>query len=214
MTPCNICGDRHFIPGPLGRLSNGGVPPRCVGCGSLERHRVMRAAVDAISNRQRFSDYRLIRFSPDPTVDDSWFASAETSIFDGANSLDIQSITRPDAAYDVVICSHVLEHVKEDEQAIRELVRILSLRGFLVLAVPRADTGETTEDWGFADPARNMHYRGYGREFDARLASIVSPIHVFAVTQRDPVTGDARKFHLLTKSDFWRDRVQASGVAA
>ena len=174
----------------------------------------MRAAIDAITDRQRFSGYRLIRFSPDPTVDDSWFASAETSIFGGANSLDIQSIARPDAAYDVVMCLHVLEHVKEDEQAIRELVRILSSRGFLVLAVPRADMGETTEDWGFADPARNLHYRGYGRDFDARLALIVSPVHVFALTQRDPVTGDARKFHLLTKSDFWRDRVQASGMAA
>jgi 2-polyprenyl-3-methyl-5-hydroxy-6-metoxy-1,4-benzoquinol methylase len=172
----------------------------------------MRAMIDAVRDPARFSRYRLIRFSPDPIVDDAWFHSAEVSIFGGANSLDIQAIARPDGSYDVVICSHVLEHVKDDTKAIAELVRILSPEGFLVLAVPRTETGEATEDWGFADPVKNFHYRGYGRDFDARLKSVVPGVHVLAQERADPVTGDTKRFHVLTKSRFWRDRFLASGI--
>ena len=174
----------------------------------------MRAAIDAMGERQLFAGYRLIRFSPDPIVDDSWFASAEISIFLGENSLDIQSIARSDQSYDVVICSHVLEHVKDDVQAIHELVRILSPQGFLILAMPRPEAGEATEDWGFADPGKNLHYRGYGRDFDQRLKAIVSPVRMFAIERQDPVTADAKRFHLLTKSDFWSGRARAAGMAA
>lgn len=209
MSFCNICGGHTFSPGPRGRLSIEGKPPRCTVCGSLERHRAMRAVIDQIRDPGRFARYRLIRFSSDPIVDDAWFARAEVSIFESENPLDIQAIDRPDGAYDVVVCSHVLEHVKDDTKAIRELVRILSSEGFLVLAVPRTEVGEATQDWGFADPAKNLHYRGYGRDLDERLANIVPKAHRFPVQYPDPVTGDAKKFYLLTKSEDWRGKFAA-----
>jgi SAM-dependent methyltransferase len=209
MTSCNICGDSTFLAGPFGRMSFGGRPPRCATCSSLERHRAMRDALDRMNARERFSTYRLIRFSPDPTVEDAWFQSAETSIYEGNNSLDIQSIDRADGAYDVVMCSHVLEHVKDDKQALRELVRILSPQGFLVMAVPHTEDSAVTDDWGFANPTKNLHYRAYGRDFDTRIASIVAPAHAFSLEPKDPATGDLKRFQIITKSDFWRDRVKA-----
>jgi len=169
----------------------------------------MRAVIEHFREADRFARYRLIRFSPDPVVDDSWFRKTEVSIFEGENSLDIQAIDRPGGAYDVVICSHVLEHVADDAKAIRELARILSKEGFLVLAVPRTEVGETTEDWGFADPEKNLHYRGYGRDLDDRLRKIVPDAYLFPLEYPDPVTGDAKKFYLLTKSNFWRDKFAA-----
>ena len=51
---------------------------------------------------------------------------------------DLTTIPRPDAAYDVVICSHVLEHVSDDRAAMRELHRVLAPGGFAVLQVPIA----------------------------------------------------------------------------
>lgn len=169
----------------------------------------MRAAIDALGGRDRFAGYRLIRFSPDPIVDDAWFKSAEVSIFEGSNSLDIQRIDRPDGAYDVVVCSHVLEHVKDDAAAVRELVRILSPEGFLILAVPRSEKGKMTDDWGFPDPTRNLHYRGYGQDFTARLAQIVPDAQSFAIEHPDPVTGDRKMFYILTKSAFWSGQARA-----
>jgi SAM-dependent methyltransferase len=213
MSPCNICGGRFFGPGPFGRLAETGVASRCLACGSLERHRVARKIIDAIRIPAHFAGYRLMRFSPDPIVDESWFASSELSVYDGDNSLDLQAIDRPDSAYDVIICSHVLEHVGDDARALSELIRILSPQGFLVLIVPRVLTGNVTEDWGFPDPAKNFHYRGYGRDFDARLVNTLPDIHIIAVALPDPVTGDIKRIHVVTKSDFWRERLLA-GVSA
>jgi SAM-dependent methyltransferase len=213
MSPCNICGRRSFGPGPFGRLAETGVASRCLACGSLERHRVARKIIDAIRIPAHFAGYRLMRFSPDPIVDESWFASSELSVYDGDNSLDLQAIDRPDSAYDVIICSHVLEHVGDDARALSELIRILSPQGFLVLIVPRVLTGNVTEDWGFPDPAKNFHYRGYGRDFDARLVNTLPDIHIIAVALPDPVTGDIKRIHVVTKSDFWRERLLA-GVSA
>jgi SAM-dependent methyltransferase len=167
----------------------------------------MRGFIAGLCSRETLARQRLIRFSPDQVVDDRWFASAETSIYEGENSVDIQSIDRPDESYDVIICSHVLEHVKDDERAVKELIRVLSPRGFLVLAVPRVETGRLTSDWGYADPARNLHYRGYGYDFDDRLVRIAFGARVFAIDQADPVTGDRKRFHLVTKSEEWTRRL-------
>ncbi len=43
---CDICGGTDFVAGPRGRLS-GGRAPQCLECGSLERHRVLAAVLEA-----------------------------------------------------------------------------------------------------------------------------------------------------------------------
>jgi SAM-dependent methyltransferase len=206
---CNICGETRFVAGPFGRLSEQGLPPRCARCQSLERHRVARAAIDLFRIPERFASLGLIRFSSDPIVDDRWFGSVEISLYGGSNSIDVQQIGRADGRYDVVVCSHVIEHVADDKRAIAELVRILSPRGFLVLAYPRTEHGEPTQDWGHADPARNEHYRAYGCDFELQLAGISPEVAAIAIKGRDPVTGDGKRFSILSKSQFWTGRILA-----
>ena len=41
-----------------------------------------------------------------------------------------------DASVDLILCSEVLEHIEEDAQALRELTRVLSNQGWLLIAVP------------------------------------------------------------------------------
>jgi SAM-dependent methyltransferase len=207
MPICNICGHDRFVPGPFGRLSRAGLAPRCARCRSLERHRAARQALDRIREPDLLRELNLIRFSDDPILDDSWFRTSEVSTFEGANSLDIQAIDRTDEAYDVVLCCHVIEHVPDDRKAIRELTRILSRQGFLLLVYPRAEEGDITEDWGFADPEKNGHYRGYGRDFEGVLADSLPGIAAIAVEATDPVTGDGKKFAIISKSLVWTRRV-------
>lgn len=41
-----------------------------------------------------------------------------------------------DETYDMVLCNHVIEHIREDNEALRELARILRPGGLLILGVP------------------------------------------------------------------------------
>ncbi len=49
---------------------------------------------------------------------------------------DICQIDCPDESFDIVYCSHVLEHVQDDAAAIREMVRTLKPGGRIVLFCP------------------------------------------------------------------------------
>jgi SAM-dependent methyltransferase len=49
---------------------------------------------------------------------------------------DIQTYPIPEAAFDLIICWDVLEHVEHPDQAIRNLSRGLNDRGLLILAMP------------------------------------------------------------------------------
>ena len=51
-------------------------------------------------------------------------------------ALDLQAIDLPDASLDVVLISHVLEHVPDTDAALRELHRVLVPGGHLLLLVP------------------------------------------------------------------------------
>ena len=116
-------------------MAPNGMLPRCANCQSLERHRMFRIMFERLGVGG-FADMRAIQFSPDPTIDPSWFKSFELSVYGEGEGLDIQSIDRPDGAYDFVACSHVLEHVADDRQALHELLRITADDGLLSSSCP------------------------------------------------------------------------------
>jgi SAM-dependent methyltransferase len=80
-------------------------------------------------------------------------------------------------AFDVIIASHVLEHVVDDRAAMRELWRILRPGGTALVMVPLdASRPLTFEDPAITTPeARDAaywqadHVRLYGRDFEDRL---------------------------------------------
>jgi len=88
---------------------------------------------------------------------------------------DITHIPFPEASFDWVYCSHVLEHVPEDRRALSELLRVLKPGGQAVILVPLK--GESTdEDPTVTDPMRREerfgqfdHVRQYGLDFVDRL---------------------------------------------
>lgn len=51
----------------------------------------------------------------------------------------------PDESFDVIYCSHVLEHVPDDRKAMREFRRVLKRSGWAILLVP-INAGKTYED--------------------------------------------------------------------
>jgi 2-polyprenyl-3-methyl-5-hydroxy-6-metoxy-1,4-benzoquinol methylase len=156
-----------------------------------------------------FKDMRAIQFSPDPTLDPSWFRSLELSVYGEGESLDIQKIDRPDGAYDFVACSHVLEHVADDRAALNELLRIARAAGLVWLVVPDPFREEKTRDWGFPKVEKHGHYRVYGADLAERFARYISDQPVYAYVGEDPVTKERDGCFLLPKSAAWRRRIEA-----
>lgn len=164
MSACCICGSNNFVPGPLGRMAaKKSLPPRCDGCGSLERHRIVRQVYDAIPVGI-LENARALQFADDPAAPRKRFKSFEISNYGHENSLDMASIDRPDGSYDWVIANHVLEHVQDDSAAIREMRRIVTDEGVIQLTVPSPSSKLETWDLPGPVPTGFGHWRGYGSD--------------------------------------------------
>jgi hypothetical protein len=90
--------------------------------------------------------------------------------------MDITAIESPSDYFDVILCSHVLEHVPEDRKAMAELFRVLKPGGWAILQVPIGPAEETFEDPTVTDPVERArlfgqfdHVRLYGRDYKKRL---------------------------------------------
>ena len=108
-----------------------------------------------------------------------------------ATNQNLERLTFPDASFDVVVTSDVMEHVRLDDLAHREIRRVLRPGGFYVFTVPHFRDRETLVRVRIADPAdpskdvdelpreyhgdansedgRSLAYRGYGTDLDATL---------------------------------------------
>ena len=65
----------------------------------------------------------------------------------------------PDESFDVIYCSHVLEHVPDDCKAMRESPRVLKRGGWAILLVP-INAGKTYEDASITEPAERLRVFG------------------------------------------------------
>jgi ubiquinone/menaquinone biosynthesis C-methylase UbiE len=90
-------------------------------------------------------------------------------------NFDITRIPFPENSFDVIYCSHVLEHVPDDRKAMREFLRILRIGGWALLQVPITGT-RTFEDPSITDPyerrrlfGQEDHVRRYGPDYKNRL---------------------------------------------
>lgn len=95
-------------------------------------------------------------------------------------------------AFDVVICSHVLEHVREDRQAIVELFRMIRPGGFALVPVPVAWDQEMTDERADLTPFERAqrygeadHLRRYGRDYLDRLREAGFSTELFRL--KDPL---------------------------
>lgn len=93
---------------------------------------------------------------------------------------DICDLPFGDNAYDVILCNHVLEHITDDTQAMKELYRVLKPGGWGVFQVPQdLNRGKTFEDDTITDKDERArifgqydHVRIYGRDYFDKLRSV------------------------------------------
>jgi len=206
---CNICGGNSFGPGPGGRMSAETLlPPRCIHCQSLERHRAFRSAMNMLRSED-WRSKRVLQFSEDRAVDASWFDLHDVSVYGGENSLDLQAIDRDDESYDIVICNHVMEHVADDQAALKELYRVVRPNGFVFLSFPDPLRRQNTNDWGYPDGRQHGHYRVYGRDIYSRMIAVLPNATIYRSLAEDPVTKMKEMFFVFGKNPLEIDRLTA-----
>jgi SAM-dependent methyltransferase len=91
--------------------------------------------------------------------------------------LDVTELPFDDASFDVIICSHVFEHVPDDATAMSELLRVLAPTGWAILDAPVDDGRELTDEDPSVTSASERrkrfgqwdHVRRYGRDYADRL---------------------------------------------
>ncbi len=95
--------------------------------------------------------------------------------------------------FDAVLCIHVLEHISEDRNAIRELYRILKPGGWAGISVPIHLDRPTFEDPTITSPAdrerlfgETVHVRYYGYDLLDRLLEAGFKVEMFPGTEVDP----------------------------
>jgi len=92
--------------------------------------------------------------------------------------MDLRRLQFPEEHFDLIYCSHVLEHIREDHQAIKELFRVLKVGGIALVMVP-IRKGPTIEDPAVTSPEERKqryhhpgHVRCYGDDFEEPLEAI------------------------------------------
>ena len=96
----------------------------------------------------------------------------------GELQLDITRMALADGSFEAILCSHVLEHVEADRDAMGELFRVLAPGGWAIVMVPldlgRAVTHEDPSIRSAADRERVFgqwdHVRMYAPDIAVRLA--------------------------------------------
>lgn len=157
---------------------------KCPSCGSLERHRQLILIIQELFEKGIGKD--ILHFAPEKclisAIKKNKLNTYKTSHYDvdmvSDYHFDIRNIDSPSSAYEMVICSHVLEHIDQDTQAMKEIHRVLKPEGVALIQVPmwHSEKHKTYENPEITDPEDRIinfgqfdHVRIYGLDVIDRL---------------------------------------------
>ena len=171
---------RAFLPYGYNKIRNNVLSPSTY---SLERHRLLWLY---LKNETSFfkAKLKVLHFAPESALMNQ-FKKLKNLSYDTIDlnspiadiKADICDLPFLDNSYDFILCNHVLEHIVDDNKAIRELYRVLKKNGIGIFQVPIDYNRDTTfEDFSITNKKeRNKlfgqydHVRIYGLDFFDRL---------------------------------------------
>jgi SAM-dependent methyltransferase len=211
---CPVCqtGYRKFL--PYGRIN-----PRenalCPNCLSLERHRLiwlyLQEKTDFFQTKKD-----VLHIAPEACyikrfekLHGEKYITADIESPLAKVKMDIHAIPFDENTFDVVLCNHVLEHVRDDLQAMGEIKRVLKPGGFAILQIPFFNPipEKTFEDNSITDPrerekifGQNDHVRKYGKDYPQRISQ--SGLTVIEDTYIDTFPEERRKKYGLATGEI------------
>ena len=157
----------------------------CPGTFSLERHRLLWLYLKKETDFFN-SNNKILHFAPEQC-----FHKFFKSFFKNYTSIDLNSpivdikadicnLPFNDNSYDYILCNHVLEHIYDDEKAMKEIFRVLNKNGIAILQVPIDIESNLTQDGRDIDDkevrsklfGQYDHLRMYGLDYFKKLKKV------------------------------------------
>jgi predicted SAM-dependent methyltransferase len=178
---CPVCGYH----GPFLTARPAGRPrphAQCPGCSAMERHRLQFLVLSGLQRSRDLSTMRMLHFAPERFFR-GWFKgqvgryeTADLGRRDVDHRVDLTALPFADGTYDLVYASHVLEHIRDDEAALREIRRVLRPGGLAVLPVPIVNP--VTVEYPAPNPWEAGHVRAPGLDYFDRYRRHFTAVQV------------------------------------
>jgi SAM-dependent methyltransferase len=181
---------------------------------SLERHRLLWLY---LQNETKFFNkpLRLLHFAPEQAFYERFkrLSHIDYTTTDLNSPLadvkaDICNLPFDDHSFDVILCNHVLEHIKDDTKALQEIYRVLKPKAWAILQIPQDINRQNTfEDDSITDPKERTkifgqydHVRVYGMDFFDKLESIGFEVNALEYTNN--FTAKEKDYYRLADKEF------------
>jgi SAM-dependent methyltransferase len=163
----------------------------CPKCRAVERHRLQWLVLDELEKQFRFSGCRMLHMAPEAFFQARFRPGC--SLYIGADldintkgvdrREDLTGLSFPDASFDFVYASHVLEHIPNDKAAISEVRRVLAPGGVAILPVPIVS--EETIEYDAPIETEAGHVRAPGLDYFDRYARVFDQVQVYSSSDFD-----------------------------
>ena len=154
----------------------------CPGTFSLERHRLLWLYLKKETDFFN-SNNKILHFAPEQCFHKffkSFFKNYTTTDLNSPIvdiKADICNLPFNDNSFDYILCNHVLEHIYDDDKAMKEIFRVLNKNGIAILQVPIDIKNDLTHEGRDIDneEVRNKlfgqydHLRMYGKDYFKKL---------------------------------------------
>jgi len=206
-----VLKQKHVIGG--GKRTGG-----CFNCGSIDRERLVYICLkDTLKIFETGKNKAILHIAPEANLSKKLlnFGFDKYSCGDlftagytypaHVQNVNILNIPFDDNTFDIVICNHVLEHIKPDLVAMKELRRVLKVGCQAILQVPISkNSAQTFENFSVTEPkqmeavfGQSDHVRIYGQDYAQRLAEAG-----FTVSQIN-ISKDYSEYGLNSEEDIY-----------
>ncbi len=171
----------------------------CPNCASLSRHRSVFLYLKTKKYLSK-KNTKMLHFAPEYSLQKKFksifgknYISTDIEHPDAMLHADITNMPLKKNSFDIIICNHVLQEIREDVKAIGEMFRLLKRSGVAIITIPiNKRLNKTIEKEVNTDKERAELYgyygaiRIYGREFIDRLKKagfetmIIHPLKFFS----------------------------------
>jgi SAM-dependent methyltransferase len=202
---------RRFLPYGYENIRKNVLSPSTL---SLERHRLFWLYLK--NETSFFSDQiKVLHFAPEQAfykrfrkLSNIEYVTTDLNSPIADVKADICDLPFSDNEFDFIICNHVLEHIPNDNKAMKELYRVLKKNGTAIVQVPYdKNRSETFEDDTITDPKERRrifgqydHVRVYGMDYFNKLKSI--GFEVDAVNYTASLTDEEIDRYRLAKGEL------------